>query len=57
MYKLYGKKGVSFKEHMDVAPFHLNELQTKSSINYEGDINFYEVYSVEFNGFISTFVC
>ena len=57
MYKLYGKKGVSFKQHMDVAPFTLMEPQTKSSINYEGQISFYEVHSVEFNGFLSVFVC
>jgi len=57
MYKLYGKKGVSFKQHMDVAPFELNKPQTKSSINYKGQISFYEVYFVEFNGFLSTFVC
>lgn len=57
MYKLYGEKGVSFKQHMDVAPFELNKPQTKSSINYKGQISFYEVYFIEFNGFSSTFVC
>jgi len=57
MYKLYGEKGVSFKEHMDVAPFQLVELQTKGSINFKESINFFDVYSVEFNGFICVFVC
>ena len=57
MYKLYGKKGVSFKQHMDVAPFQLDQPQTKSSINYDGNISFYDVYSIKFNGFMATFVC
>ena len=56
MYKLYGQKGVSFKQHMDVAPFDASVPQTKASINYKEVITFYEVHAFEFNGFTCVFV-
>ncbi len=57
IYKLYGEKGLSFKQHIDVAPFQVSEPQTKASVNYNEQINFYEVNSLEFKGFTCVFVC
>ena len=56
IYKLYGEKGLSFKQHMDLAPFDVLEPQTKASVNYKGQITFYEVHAFEFNGFTCVFV-
>lgn len=56
IYKLYGEKGLSFKQHMDVAPFDVLEPQTKASVNYKGQITFYEVHAFEFNGFTCVLV-
>ena len=57
VYKLYGEKGLSFKQHVDVAPFEVAKPQTKASVNYKGEINFYEVHAFEFNGYTCVFVC
>ena len=57
IYKLYGEKGLSFKQHIDVAPFQVSEPQTKASVNYHGGISFYEVTAFEFKGFTCVFVC
>jgi len=57
IYKLYGEKGLSFKEHIDVAPFQVVAPQTMASVNFNGKINFYEVTAFEFKGFTCVFVC
>ena len=51
MYKLFGEKGVSFKEHMVVSPFSINNLNTRAGINYKEQIAYFDVHAVEFNGF------
>jgi len=56
LYKLYGIPGLSFKQHMDVAPFEVNSPYTKASVNYASKVNFYNADIVHFNGFTCAYV-
>ena len=51
LYKLYGTTGLSFKNHIDVAPFDLETNYTQASINYDENMTFYEIIFTEFEGF------
>lgn len=51
LYKLYGVAGLSFKQHIEVAPFEQEKGYTKSSIHYEKHLEFYEISFSEFEGF------
>ncbi len=61
IFKIRNEKGISFKDHIQVAPFELNETQTIADLNYDGtnqkftihfselDTNFTLVYAFENN--------
>lgn len=61
IFKIRNEKGISFKDHIQVAPFELNEPQTIANLNYNGinqqftihfselDTNFTLVYAFENN--------
>ncbi|WGK94987.1 MULTISPECIES: 4'-phosphopantetheinyl transferase family protein [Flavobacterium] len=61
IFKIRNEKGISFKDHIQVAPFELNETQTIANLNYNGinqqftihfselDTNFTLVYAFENN--------
>ena len=61
IFKIRNEKGISFKDHIQVAPFELNETQTIADLNYNGisqkftihfselDTNFTLVYAFENN--------
>lgn len=61
IFKIRNEKGISFKDHIQVAPFELNEPQTIADLNYNGtnqkftihfselDTNFTLVYAFENN--------
>ena len=51
LYKLYGTTGLSFKNHIDVAPFNLTANYTKASINFDKKMTFYEIIFTEFESF------
>jgi phosphopantetheinyl transferase len=62
IFKIRNEKGISFKDHIQVIPFELNEQQTIADLNYNGtnqkftiyfselDTNFTLVYAFENNG-------
>lgn len=62
VFKIKNEKGISFKDHIQVIPFELNEQQTIADLNYNGtnqkftihfselDTNFTLVYAFENNG-------
>ena len=61
IFKIRNEKGISFKDHIQVAPFELNKTQTIADLNYNGpnqkftihfselDANFTLVYAFENN--------
>jgi phosphopantetheinyl transferase len=61
IFKIRNEKGISFKDHIQVAPFKLNEQETLADLNYNGnrqkftihfselDTNFTLVYAFENN--------
>lgn len=61
IFKIRNEKGISFKDHIQVAPFKLNEQETLADLNYNGthqkftihfselDTNFTLVYAFESN--------
>ena len=56
MYKLYGKKGLGFKAHCQVAPFSLQDQKTTSYIDYEMDQLSYEVFFKEIENFMMVYI-
>ena len=62
IFKIKNEKGISFKDHIQVTPFKLNETPTLANLNYGGveekftihfselDTNFTLVYAFEKNG-------
>ncbi len=51
VYKLYGQPGVSFKQHIIIAPFEINKGITKSLLSFEEIQETYETDFIEFNNF------
>ena len=61
IFKIKNEKGISFKDHIQVAPFELNQTQTIADLNFNGakqkftilfselDTNFTLVYAFENN--------
>ena len=66
IFKIKSKKGISFKDHIRVAPFELNETQTSADLSFNGknekftihfselDTNFTLVYAFENNSSIQS---
>ncbi len=55
LYKLYGIPGLSFKQHIDVAPFETKSPITMASVNYLSTVNFYTIDIIHFKGFSCVF--
>ncbi len=51
VYKLYGQPGVSFKQHIIIAPFELEKGITKSLLSFEETQQTYDTDFLEFAGF------
>jgi len=52
LYKIYGKKGISFYNHIVVADFSLEDTIIKAEINFEEQILRFHTLFFEFEGFI-----
>ena len=55
LYKLYGTRGLSFKQHCLVIPFNLDDKETVAWIDYDGNKQRYDTYFLEFEGFTCAF--
>ncbi len=55
IYKLYGTPGLSFKQHIDVAPIVNNNPLTVASVNYLTKVDFYSIDIIHFRDFICVF--
>ncbi len=51
LFKIHGEKGISFKQHMSIAPFELPSMQTGAAIHHPEHHEHYEIYGIEFDGF------
>lgn len=51
LYKIYGQKGISFIDHINVSDFSLTENETTAQIYYYGHTSNYQVHFMEFEGF------
>ncbi|HEA29578.1 MAG TPA: 4'-phosphopantetheinyl transferase superfamily protein [Leeuwenhoekiella sp.] len=51
LYKIYGVKGLSFLQHINVADFSFEDGHTTATINYHGKESHYKVVFTEFEGF------
>ncbi len=56
MYKLYGKKGLGFKEHCMVAPFFMSQGAAVARIVYEGDNLKFDVFFEEMEDFMLVYI-
>jgi 4'-phosphopantetheinyl transferase len=60
IFKIRNEKGISFKDHVKVDTFEMNEVQTKTELHFDGIIRDFKVCFEEFesndaNGFIQNF--
>ena len=51
LYKIYGTKGLSFLQHINVTDFDFEDAQTTAQISYHGRESDYKIYFTEFEGF------
>ncbi|MFT6795125.1 MAG: 4'-phosphopantetheinyl transferase [Maribacter sp.] len=51
LYKIYGQKGLSFLEHINVSDFLFDDKKTSATIQYKGDTDSYHISFMEFEGF------
>lgn len=51
LYKIYGVKGLSFLQHINVADFDFDNEKTTAVINYHGSHSDYQIDFLEFEGF------
>ncbi|GAA0872580.1 4'-phosphopantetheinyl transferase superfamily protein [Gangjinia marincola] len=51
IYKLYGQKGLSFLQHIDVKEFNFEDAETTADVFYEGAESSYDIGFLEFEGF------
>jgi len=56
IYKLFNTPGLSFKNHIDVAPFEKDAPYTKVAVNYNAKVEFYDVDIIKFEDFICVYV-
>lgn len=56
IYKLFNTPGLSFKQHIDVAPFEKGAPYTKAAVNYNDKVVFYHVDKMQFGDFICVYV-
>ena len=51
LYKLFATPGLSFKDHLLVIPFNMDDHETIAWIDYEGQKHRYDILFLEFEGF------
>lgn len=51
LYKIYGQKGLSFLDHIDVNDFLFDDKRTIATINYRGRTEKFTIVFLEFEGF------
>ena len=51
LYKIYGVKGLSFLQHINVTDFDFDDQKTDAVINYHGSESTYDIDFLEFEGF------
>ncbi|WP_010523071.1 4'-phosphopantetheinyl transferase family protein [Aquimarina agarivorans] len=51
IYKIYGQQGLSFKQHIEIAPFSSEPLFTRASVHFNEEIDFFDVFYLEFEDF------
>ncbi|MFD2825994.1 4'-phosphopantetheinyl transferase family protein [Leeuwenhoekiella polynyae] len=51
LYKIYGVKGLSFLQHINVTDFDFDDYKTDAVINYHGNQSKYAIDFLEFEGF------
>lgn len=51
LYKIYGQKGLSFLQHINVTDFSFEDGSTTAVINYHGKESYYDIIFTEFEGF------
>lgn len=51
LYKLYAQEGVSFLNHIDVADFNFEDLQTTADISFNGSRTTFDICFFEFEGY------
>ncbi|MBL7473924.1 4'-phosphopantetheinyl transferase family protein [Robertkochia sediminum] len=51
LYKLFATRGLSFKQHTQVIPFHMDDAVAKAWIKYRSDVRKYHLDFLEFEGF------
>ncbi|RXG33218.1 4'-phosphopantetheinyl transferase family protein [Leeuwenhoekiella marinoflava] len=51
LYKIYGVKGLSFLQHINVTDFDFDDQKTDAVINYHGNQSKYDIDFLEFEGF------
>ena len=56
LYKLYTTPGLSFKDHIKITEVNLSNNKIKSTINYKGKQDSYELEFLEFEGFTCAYV-
>lgn len=52
IYKQYNTPGLSFKNHIDIAPFENDAPYTKGVVTYQSDIQHFHVDKIKWEGFI-----
>lgn len=51
LYKIFGKKGLSFLQHIYVEDFDFDSNTTTAKVTYQGNTSDYKVFFIEFEGF------
>ena len=51
LYKIYGKKKLRFLQHIYIEDFMFADKQTTGEIRYDGKVDKYDVFFLEFEGF------
>ncbi len=51
LYKIYGKKKIRFLQHIYIEDFMFADAKTTGEIRYDGKIDSYDVFFLEFEGF------
>ncbi len=55
LYKSFAEKGLSFLQHIYVSDFRLDAMETTAEVSFEGKIEKYNVWFLEFEGFTGAY--
>jgi phosphopantetheinyl transferase len=51
IFKIRNEKGISFKDHIEVMPFRLDDTKTKAELHFEGVVKDFDIYFEEIENF------